>query len=61
MDTCETALSTVRQIVRDLHDEKELYRRSLEAIMSATDLEEAQIIALMGLGRVVVTMGPTAM
>ena len=50
----ETALRTATEEVRLIEDEKEVYRRSLEAIISANDLEEAKIIALMGLGRVVV-------
>lgn len=57
IDICEAAFSTVRQFVDDLRGEMEIYRRMLELILRSPD-EDAKLIALLGLGRVVVTMDP---
>jgi len=55
IDACEAALATVRRMVDGLRSEMEVYRRMLELIVRSPE-EDAKIIALMGLGRVVVTM-----
>ena len=54
IDACEAALATVRQMVDGLLSEMEIYRRMLELIVRSPD-QDAKIIALLGLGRVVVT------
>lgn len=55
IDACEAAFSTVRQVISGLRTEMEVYRKMLELIVRSPD-EDAKIIALLGLGRVVVTM-----
>jgi len=55
IEACEAALLAVRQMVGSLQNQMEIYRRMLELILRSPD-EDAKIIALLGLGRVVVTM-----
>lgn len=52
-ETAETAFETIRKVVAELREERDLYRNGLESIVRR-DLTEvdAKIVALLYLGRV---------
>jgi hypothetical protein len=54
MTEIETALAGIRKMVDDLRGERDLYRKGLEAIV-AGETEDAKLVALLYLGRIIVT------